>query len=308
MTALGVSLGRHSLRTHGKTFALAALFLPKRVADEAAVLYAWCRRADDAVDLAPPVAQPEHARALRRELESIYAGAPQADPIADAFQRLVRERRIPKQYPAELIAGIEMDAKGTRYADTDALIGYCFRVAGTVGLMMSHVFGLRRPEALRHAAHLAIGMQLTNICRDVREDFERGRLYLPASLLARAGAHLASHPGGALPASARAPISHVVRALLRRADSFYESGDRGIPFLPFRAAATVRAARLAYADIGRVVLQHDADPFAPRATVSTPRKLALVLRAAVETLPLAGRTFEPAPLALPISSSDVVRI
>jgi phytoene synthase len=305
MTA--VAFSRRSLTTHGRTFALAARFLPRRVADDAAILYAWCRRADDAVDLAPASAQPERARALRLELDGIYAGAAQSDPVSDAFQRLVRERRIPKEYPDGLVAGIEMDANGTRYVDTDALVGYCFRVAGTVGLMMSHVLEVRRPEALRHAAHLGIAMQLTNICRDVGEDFARGRLYLPASLLARAGAHIAAHPGGELPEAAREPIATVVRSLLAYADAFYESGERGIPFLPFRAAAAVRAARLVYAEIGRVVLRRGADPLAPRATVSAPRKLVLVVRAALETLPFSGRRFEATRPALPMGSSDVVR-
>jgi phytoene synthase len=298
------------MTTHGRTFALAAKFLPKEVADDAAVLYAWCRRADDSVDLSPASAQPERARVLRRELDGIYAGAPQSDPLSSAFQRLVRVRQIPKQYPGELVAGIEMDARGTRYADTDALVGYCFRVAGTVGLMMCHLLGVRRPEALRHAAHLGIAMQLTNICRDVGEDFARGRLYLPAALLARAGAPIALQPGGELLQAARKPIATVVRSLLAYAEAFYESGERGIALLPFRAAVAVRAARLVYAEIGRVVLRRGADPLAPRATVSTPRTLVLVWRAALETLPSAGRRFEPAPLplALPIRSSDVVRI
>ncbi|HEX4336325.1 MAG TPA: squalene/phytoene synthase family protein [Polyangiaceae bacterium] len=174
--------------------------------------------------------------------------------------------------------------------------------------MMSHVLGVREPAALTNAAHLGMAMQLTNICRDVGEDWGRGRLYLPSSLLAAAGMRLPRDRQEPLPESARVPLASVTRTLLERAECFYESGDRGIPALPFRAAMTVRAARLVYSDIGRVILRRGADPFAPRAVVGKVRKLLLSLRAVVETLPMAGRGFVPAKFAAPLGCSDVVRI
>jgi len=305
--ALAVAMSRASLATHGKSFALASRFLPSRVRDEAAIVYAFCRRADDAVDLASLAEQPRIAAELRRELDGLYAGSSQPEPVLAAFQRLVLERAIPAEYPSELLAGIEMDAQGTRYEDVAALLGYCFRVAGTVGLMMAHVLGVRQPGALRHAAHLGIAMQLTNVCRDVREDWGRGRLYLPTTLLARAGANADPRGVAARIESARMPVARVTRALLKHADRFYESGDRGIPALPFRAALTARAARLVYSEIGKVILRRDADPLAPRAVVGKGRKLALVLRAIADVLPQAGRPFEAAELAAPLGISDVVR-
>src|SRR5690606_24146896 len=105
----------------------------------------------------------------------------------DGFAAIMRERGIPRRYPAELLAGLAMDAAGHRYEDAADLRLYCFRVAGVVGLMMSHVMGLADERALADAARLGIAMQLTNICRDVREDWARGRLYLPRALLERAG-------------------------------------------------------------------------------------------------------------------------
>jgi phytoene synthase len=300
-----IARSRAALRTHGKSFALAGRFLPSGLLDEAAVVYAFCRRADDSVDLAPIAEQPRRAAALRREVRAVYAGEVQADPVLRAFQRVVAERGIPAQYPEELVAGIEMDARGTRYADVEALLGYCFRVAGTVGLMMCHVFGVRDARALRHAAHLGMAMQLTNVCRDIAQDHARGRCYLPAALLDAAGVVLVPGEGGSPSPAMRAPLAGVTTALLEHADRLYASGDRGIPYLPFRAALTVRTARLVYSDIGRVIRRRSADPLAARAVVGAGRKLLLALRAVADTLSLAARPFEPARLTVPLGYSDV---
>ncbi|HEY3592530.1 MAG TPA: squalene/phytoene synthase family protein, partial [Polyangiaceae bacterium] len=159
------------------------------------------------------------------------------------------------------------------------------RVAGVVGLMMCHVLGARGPSALRHAAHLGIAMQLTNICRDVVEDWERGRMYLPDDILSETGApKLAAHLGGPLERSHGPALAGALRKLLALADQYYCSGDAGLPALPSRAAFAVRAARLVYADIGRNLARRDFDVFAGRAVVSQTRKLTLVARAAVEEL------------------------
>jgi 15-cis-phytoene synthase len=300
---------RASIALHSKSFALASRLLPADERDEAAVVYAWCRRADDAVDLVPPPEQRFAVARLGYELASIYDSEAQTDPILTAFQAVIGRRNIPRAYPSELLAGMAMDAEGTAYGSYRALLTYCFRVAGTVGLMMSHVMGVRHPDALRHAAHLGMAMQLTNICRDVHEDWQRGRLYLPDDWLARSGgAKLRSQLRGALPAAASDAVASVTRELLRRADAFYASGAGGIPLLSFRSAWSVRTASLVYADIGRVLLARDCDPFAPRAVVGTPRKLRLLLRALQMTLRERPRAFERAPLVGALGVDDVISV
>src|SRR4029077_20678003 len=132
--------------------------------DCASVVDAWCRRADDAVDAAGPEQQSAAVARLRAELAEVYAEAPLADPVLGACRDVVRACAIPQAYPAELIAGMQMDAEGTRYATLLQLHHYSYRVAGVVGLMMSHVMGVRDEAALRHAAHMGIAMQITNIC------------------------------------------------------------------------------------------------------------------------------------------------
>ena len=191
---LNASTADATIAHHSKSFSLAAKILPPACRDDAAVVYSYCRRVDDAVDeVAAEAALPAIAR-LRQELATLYqaaaepAATPIADPVLARFAAICESRRIPRHYPAELIAGMEMDAVGARYERLEDLLRYAYRVAGVVGLMMCHVMSLRGERALVHAAHLGIAMQLTNICRDVAEDWRRGRLYLPAELLARHGA------------------------------------------------------------------------------------------------------------------------
>jgi len=300
---------RASIALHSKSFALASRFLASDERDEAAVVYAWCRRADDAVDLVPPSEQRYAVARLGYELAAIYDGEAQADPILAAFQAVVGRRQIPSAYPGELLAGMAMDAEGTAYDSYDTLLSYCFRVAGTVGLMMSHVMGVRHPVALKHAAHLGMAMQLTNICRDVHEDWQRARLYLPDDWLTVAGQpDLRARLGGPLPPQACRAVASVTCELLRRAETLYASGNCGIPLLSLRSALSVRAASLVYADIGRTILARDADPFAPRAVVGTGRKLRLMLRALTMTLGQVPRRFERASLDRSLGFHDVISI
>jgi len=171
---------------------------------------------------------------------------------------------------------MEMDVRGASYDRLEDLLLYCHRVAGTVGLMMCHVMDVRDPAALRSAAHLGIAMQLTNICRDVAEDWQMGRLYLPRALLGRSPPPIA----GSLPVE-RARLA--MRVLLDEAERFYASADAGIALLGFRCALAVRTARLVYAAIGRRVEALECDPSAGRAIVPLAMKLLLLAKAFVLT-------------------------
>lgn len=274
---------REILEHNSKSFALAARLLPARERDRAAALYAFCRRVDDAIDDAPPAGQEPALRALYDELERVYASERLEAPALRAFQALVSQCGLPHEYPAELIEGMAMDVRQTRYENLDQLLLYCHRVAGVVGLMMCHVFGITRDEALLNAAHLGIAMQLTNICRDVEEDWRLGRLYLPRALLREAGAGSIGEPDGQAPFPSDEATLEAIRATTRRllaeADRYYRSADRGMRALPFRAGLAVRAARYLYHAIGIVVAAHGYDPRSGRAVVPTARKLALLGRA-----------------------------
>jgi phytoene synthase len=287
------------LEQHGKSFALAARLLSKEQGDDVAALYAWCRRADDAIDLPGAEAPRLVLCRLDQELASIYAGEGQSDPVLSAFQRVVKTRKIPEEYPRALLRGLSMDVAGARYRTLEALLLYCFNVAGTVGLMSCHVFGLTDARALERAAHLGIAMQLTNVSRDVLEDLGNGRLYLPELMLSRPAA------------GSRGRIRGALSELLEVAERYYRSADRGLRALPWRAALAVRAARLLYAAIGHRIHANGCDVLRGRTVIGRVRKLVLVTRAIVlALLELPARWFSRGvPAELPtVRFSDVVRL
>lgn len=301
---------RKIIQEHSKSFSLAARLLPARCRDDAVALYAWCRRADDAIDHCQDADAHVAIHRLRKELASVYRGETQTDFVLAAFQSVTQGRQIPLVYPTELLDGMQMDAEGREYETMDDLIGYCHRAAGVVGLMMCHVLGVRDDRALPHAAHLGIAMQLTNICRDVDEDARRGRCYLPVELLpgrarvellkmrgrggetARGeGRHgcsvvlpLSCSPDLPLPLEARLALKSPLRQLLALADKYYQSADRGMRYLDGRTAVAIRTARLVYWGIGRDLARRDYDVGAGRAHVSTLEKARLTARALLASL------------------------
>lgn len=283
-SAHAVEVCRASISAHSKSFALASSLLPVEVRDDVAVLYAFCRRVDDAIDLAPEGAAASALEGLRCELASMYAGETQRDVTLAAMQAVAARRRIPYEYPEALLDGMAMDVAGVRYGTVEDLLLYGHRVAGVVGLMMCHVLGVRRVEALPRAAHLGLAMQLTNVCRDVAEDWRRGRLYLPAELLGDA-APLLGRPGRELPPAAHAAIREAVRTLLDTAEGFYRSADIGVRDLSPRCGVAVRAARRIYSAIGDRLAARGHDPLLGRVVVTAPSKLTLVVGAILSALP-----------------------
>ncbi|HYO95371.1 MAG TPA: phytoene/squalene synthase family protein [Polyangiaceae bacterium] len=274
-----------TLARGSKSFALAGRLLPPGARTHAAVLYTFCRNVDDAIDLSPREHQPLALEALSRRLEAVYAGEPQHDPAFAAFAELVQKVSIPALYPRELLAGMHMDVVGTRYENLDDLLLYCHRVAGVVGLMMCHVLGIERDSALQKAAHLGIAMQLTNICRDVAEDWQLGRLYIPRSLLPQTSVDaLQPRAGTPLPQAAQAPLALAVARLLRLAEQFYASADTGLAALPWRARLAIRAARHVYASIGHRIAARSYDVSRGRAVVPAHWKLWLIARSGLSSI------------------------
>jgi len=268
------------IRRHSASFALASRVLAPGARHHAHALYAYCRRADDAIDCTPPGLERAALVRLRAELDVIYAGQPLHDPIAAEFQRLVFERHIPRAYPDGLLDGFELDVQGVRYASLLDLQRYCWCVAGTVGAMMCHVMGVRHQRAVVHGVHLGMAMQLTNICRDVAEDWRRGRLYIPAELLGDLSAPSDWPPS----ADASRQLARAVERLLQEADILYRSGDAGLGHLTFRSRVAVATARHVYSSIGRRLRNRGCDVLAGRAVVPLPSKLWCVARAAYDAL------------------------
>ena len=267
---------RWMIRKGSKSFSLAARLFDPDTRDAAFFLYGWCRYCDDQVDEAGKAANRDELdrriQALKEKTISAFSLEAQQEAVFVALQYLVHRYAIPSHYALELIEGMAMDVRGTRYRTLRELLLYCYRVAGTVGLMMSHVMGLRDEIALRHAADLGIAMQLTNIARDITEDAAMGRIYLPIGWLeeARMAADEIAAPDN------REKLAMLTRRLLREADRYYRSGDAGLWHLSFRSACAVSAARHVYSGIGNLLLRKGPCAWDQRTYVVGSRKILMV--------------------------------
>ena len=267
-----LALCRQMIRQGSKSFHMASLLLPNSYRQHARALYGFCRMADDLVDTAksPQFAVDE----LAKRLDLIYAGTPGDNPTDRAFADVAHRFAIPRAVPDALIEGFAWDAEGKQYQSLSELTEYAVRVAGTVGVMMSLLMGERRPDALARAIDLGVAMQFSNIARDVKDDAEMGRVYLPEAWLVEAGTttqQVLKNPDCARLAASR---------LVDDAERIYDRAAAGIALLPRACRASINAARLLYREIGQ---QAKRSAHRGRAVVPTARKLSLVARAIAQT-------------------------
>jgi phytoene synthase len=173
-------------RAEAKNFFYAFRFLPPHKRRAIYAVYAFSRRCDDAVDAVEESGKdPAEARADLAFLSSFLGESAPQDPLAPALRDTLQGFSIPRQPLDELIAGMEMDLTQKQYATFEDLQLYCYRAASVVGLVCIEIFGYTDPAASPLAEKLGLAMQLTNILRDIKEDIERDRIYLPADELAR---------------------------------------------------------------------------------------------------------------------------
>lgn len=300
---------RWMIQKGSKSFSLAARLFEPATRDAAFFLYGWCRYCDDQVDqVGASVDQRELAarlKALKDNTAAAFSFVPQQEPVFIALQYIVHRYGIPSHYALELIEGMAMDVRATQYTSLKELLLYCYRVAGTVGLMMAHVMGLRDEAALKHAADLGIAMQLTNIARDIVEDASMGRIYLPAVWLAEAKIA----PEEIAAPENREKLAMLTLRLLRESERYYRSGDEGLWHLSFRSACAVAAARNVYAEIGALLLQKGARAWDERTYVTGARKIRVVLRGILSLLGSAParlvKPWSPAPLRVIWKASNI---
>lgn len=265
---------RAMLAGGSRSFYAASFLLPRRVRDAATALYAFCRLADDAIDVgeggATALAQ------LYDRLDRAYRGNPIDNAADRAFADVVNRYGVPRALPEALIDGFAWDEAERTYESIDDLLGYAARVAGTVGAMMSLLMGKRESEVVARACDLGMAMQLTNIARDVGEDARLGRLYLPRAWLREEGIE----PDAWLQYPEFSPeIARIIGRLLAVADDLYARADAGIARLPPDCRPGITAARLLYAEIGREVERRGWDSVSSRAVVPGSRKLGLLFTA-----------------------------
>jgi phytoene synthase len=259
---------RTSIRHGSLSFYAASKLLPARVRDPALALYAFCRLADDAVDL-----HEEKTAAvfrLRDRLDAIYAGRPKDAPEDRAFAAVIEEFEMPFALPEALLEGLAWDAMGRRYDTLSGVFDYSARVAAAVGAMMCVLMRVRDADALARACDLGVAMQLTNIARDVGEDARARRLYLPLDWFAEAGVDPEAFLADPLPDDR---IRAMTRRLLFEARKLYDRSEAGIAELPLTARPGIYAARHVYAGIGGAIARNGFDSVSWRGRTNRAQKV-----------------------------------
>src|SRR5438132_13759175 len=209
----------------GSSFYYSFLFLPQQRRRAITALYAFCREVDDVVDETTEMQVAAAKLAWwRSELANLYAGKPQ-HPVTKALQNHKDNFGITAQRLNEIIDGMEMDLRQTRYLDWAGLERYCYRVAGVVGLLAAGIFGYRDARTLEYAKHLGIAFQLTNIIRDVGEDARKNRVYLPVEDLQRFGVPAAD----ILQAKETPAFRSLMEFEAERARGYYQSAMSALP-------------------------------------------------------------------------------
>ncbi len=265
--AMVVRQSREVLATHARSFRWASRFLGPAQRDDASVVYAFCRLVDDTADEAM---DGHRARfELERLRKELHGEAP-ARPLIEAFLDVSTRRKLDIRYADELIEGVLSDLGSVVFQTDEELLRYCYRVAGTVGLMMCAVLDVKDPSALPHAIDLGVGMQLTNICRDVLEDAQMGRVYLPAERLRRYGVEPSELLDGTADADA---VAAVVTELLDQAERYYRSADFGMRYIPLKSRFAIVVAGRLYRAIGLKLRRNESNPLEGRTWIGWPGKI-----------------------------------
>jgi len=222
---------RQKAASSGSSFYYSFLFLPPERRRAITALYAFCREVDDVVDegVDPQVAAAKLAW-WRAEVANLFAGRPQ-HPVTRALQPHLESFAITAERLNQIIDGMEMDLRQTRYLDWRALERYCYHVASVVGLLAAGIFGYRDARTLEYAKNLGIAFQLTNIIRDVGEDARKNRVYLPVEDLQRFGVPAAD----ILQAKETPAFRSLMEFQAERARGYYQSAMSALPLEDRRA-------------------------------------------------------------------------
>ena len=271
---------RERARRRAANFYVAFAVLPPERRRAFHAVYAYAGLVDDAVDNAG--SDRERAAALEdahRLLDQAYRGAEVgAPPLTVALGDAVRRFGIPRGCFEELVRGMEQDLAQTRYPTADDLDEYCYRAASVIGLICIEIFGYdrsRSDQAVEAAVAMGRALQLTNIMRDVREDAERGRIYLALEDLSRYGVSETDILGARL----NAPFRSLMREYARRAYSFYDQGTALLPLIrDTRSRMCCNGLQGVYRTILDAIVSADYDVFSRRVSPSKFGRLAALLR------------------------------
>lgn len=268
---------RSVIKHYAKSFSLAASLLPKEKKWATYSIYNFCRYVDNIVDIPRSRSDKEVMEELidvEKELRIAYRTKESQHPVVSSFIRSALIYDIPIQYPIDMIRGVEMDLTIKRYDTFEELYLFCYRVAAVVGLMMSKVIGLHDDKFLINAEWLGIAMQLTNILRDIKEDAEQNRIYLPRQDLIRFGVDEKDILKGRFTRQLKELISFYAE----KANQYYLDGNKGIEFLNKDSRYPITSASIIYSTILEKIKNRGYDPFLGRVYVSTASKFLIIFK------------------------------
>lgn len=278
---------RSITRFYAKTFYMATRFLPNEKQRSIFAIYGLCRYLDNLVDDTMDLIDMEHfdisevdekLDTFKRNLIGVYEGRESQDPILTAFSDTLRKYHIPIELPFELMDGVRSDLEKNRYNNFMELYDYSYKVASVVGLMTSRVFGYSDVSALEYAVDLGIAMQLTNILRDIGEDLDRDRIYLPKNELEMFGLSESD-----LFERKKSPeFIELMKFQINRARDYYNKSDIGIKMLTKDSRFPVYLARYNYGRILDKIEENDYNVFSERAYLNKMEKFAIIPKILME--------------------------
>ena len=248
---------------HSKSFYFASGLLPEEKRSAVRALYAFCRTVDDIVDESPDDEQATQLDYWRTIVES--ASFAENDLIAAAWADTLTRYHIPHHYALQLIDGVARDLFQSRYQTFEELATYCYGVASTVGLMSMYIIGFDSNEAVPYAIKLGVALQMTNILRDIGEDYRNGRLYLPREELAFYSIQESDIAEGRITDNWR----QFMKFQIDRTRQMYEESWPGVKMLEREGQLAIGAASVFYQGILDEIEKSDYDVFIRRASLST---------------------------------------
>jgi 15-cis-phytoene synthase len=265
--------------THGRTFYLATLLLPRDRRPDVWALYAFARVADELVD-GPASPDPATLLAWRDQAMAAVRSGSRPDseqpgqPVLTATWHTLRAIGLQPDLLQEFLDSMVMDLTVSRYATWQDLRGYMRGSAAVIGELMAPLLGARGPEALRHAATLGEAFQLTNFIRDIGEDHARGRIYLPQADLARFGVSESALCQAVDTGAPSAAVRSLVAFEVRRAVSLYVAARPGLAMVDSRSQPCLELAFTLYRRILHRVISNDFNVFEGRLAVPQWQRLA----------------------------------
>jgi phytoene synthase len=247
--------------------------MPREKRAAMCAIYAFMRRSDDIADSAAnPAVALDGLHRWRDEVDAALNNGDASEPILPALADTVRRYRIPQRHFHELLDGTEMDQTTTRYATFDELYKYCYRVASAVGLVVLPIFGYKNEAALVPAEACGIAFQLTNILRDVKEDAQMGRIYLPQEDLRRFGVP----EDDILNARATPQFLEMMKFEATRAREFYSKARPLVDMIDADSRGTLAVMIAIYGGILRKIEDNNFAVFRERIRLSAAEKLWIV--------------------------------